>query len=53
MYLLAFDVYPVEPARKNDPIRLLQNVIFSPHRAGALDVVFKEMGDIVIHRYRP
>ena len=42
------DVYPIEPVKKNDPIRKLKNVIFSPHRAGALDVVFKEMGDIVI-----
>ncbi len=42
------DVYPVEPVEKKDPIRKLQNVIFSPHRAGALDVVFKEMGEIVI-----
>ena len=41
------DVYPVEPVEKKDPIRKLQNVIFSPHRAGALDVVFKEMGEIV------
>jgi len=42
------DVYPLEPVKKNDPIRKLKNVIFSPHRAGALDVVFKEMGEIVI-----
>ena len=34
--------------KKKDPIRKLQNVIFSPHRAGALDVAFKEMGEIVI-----
>ena len=26
----------------------LKNVIFSPHRAGALDVAFKNMGEIVI-----
>ena len=44
----AIDVYPIEPVLKNDPIRKLHNVIFSPHRAGALDVVFKEMGQIVI-----
>ena len=42
------DVYPLEPVKKSDPIRKLRNVIFSPHRAGALDEVFKEMGEIVV-----
>ncbi len=42
------DVYPKEPFPKNDPIRKLKNIIFSPHRAGALDIVFKQMGEIVI-----
>ena len=42
------DVYPSEPVKKNDPIRKLHNVVFSPHRAGALDAVFKDMGEIVI-----
>ena len=44
----AIDVFPVEPVPKNHKIRKLNNVIFSPHRAGALDSAFKEMGDIVI-----
>lgn len=44
----AIDVFPVEPFPKNDPFRKLDNVIFSPHRAGALDIVFKEMGEIVL-----
>ena len=44
----AIDVYPEEPFPKNNPIRKLDNVIFSPHRAGALDVVFEQMGEIVI-----
>jgi len=43
----AIDVFPVEPVKKNDPIRKLKNVILSAHRAGALDTVFKEMGNIV------
>jgi len=43
----AIDVFPMEPVKKNDPIRKLSNVIFSAHRAGALNVVFKEMGNIV------
>ena len=44
----AIDVYPKEPFQKNDPLRKLKNIIFSPHRAGALDVVFKNMGELVI-----
>ncbi len=44
----AIDVYPVEPFPKNEPLRKLKNVIFSPHRAGALDQVFKDMGEIVV-----
>ena len=43
----AIDVFPKEPVDKNDPIRKLKNVIFSAHRAGALDAVFKQMGEIV------
>ena len=44
----AIDVFPIEPFPKNHKIRKLKNVIFSPHRAGALDSAFKEMGDIVL-----
>ncbi len=44
----AIDVFPIEPVPKSHKIRGLTNVIFSPHRAGALDSAFKEMGDIVI-----
>ena len=44
----AIDVFPEEPFSKTDPLRKLKNVIFSPHRAGALDQVFKEMGKIVL-----
>ena len=43
----AIDVFPIEPVDKNDPIRKLSNVIFSAHRAGALNIVFKNMGKIV------
>ncbi len=44
----AIDVFPIEPVPKSHKIRRLTNVIFSPHRAGALDSAFKEMGDIVL-----
>lgn len=43
----ALDVFPVEPVHKKDPIRKLENVLFSAHRAGALSSTFTEMGDIV------
>ncbi len=42
------DVFPIEPFPKNHKMRKLKNVIFSPHRAGALDFAFKEMGELVI-----
>ena len=32
---------------KNDPIRRQKNILFSSHRAGALNSVFFEMGEIV------
>jgi len=44
----AIDVFPKEPFPQNDPLRKLKNVIFSPHRAGALDIAFKNMGEIVV-----
>ena len=44
---VATDVFPQEPVPKNDPIRKQKNILFSAHRAGALDCVFFEMGEIV------
>ena len=44
---VATDVFPEEPVKKNDPIRKEKNILFSAHRAGALDSVFFEMGEIV------
>ena len=44
----AIDVFPEEPFPKNSKLRKLPNVLFSPHRAGALDIAFKEMGEIVL-----
>ena len=44
----AIDVFPNEPVSLTDPFRKLKNVIFSPHRAGALNSAFKEMGEIVL-----
>lgn len=44
----ASDVYPEEPLGLNHPMRKLENFILSAHRAGALDVAFKQMGKMVL-----
>jgi phosphoglycerate dehydrogenase-like enzyme len=46
--LFATDVFPKEPVTKNDPIRKVKNVLFSAHRAGALESAFFNMGNIVL-----
>ena len=44
----ASDVYPEEPLPADHPVRKLKGFIRSAHRAGALDVAFKRMGDMVL-----
>ena len=44
----AIDVFPEEPFPKNNKFRKLSNVLFSPHRAGAIQSAFTEMGEIVV-----
>jgi phosphoglycerate dehydrogenase-like enzyme len=44
----ASDVYPQEPLAHDHPVRTLDNFILSAHRAGAMDVAFKDMGRMVI-----
>jgi phosphoglycerate dehydrogenase-like enzyme len=44
----ASDVYPVEPLALDHPVRKLDGFILSAHRAGALDVAFKDMGRMVL-----
>lgn len=44
----ASDVFPEEPLPADHPVRFLPNFIRSAHRAGALDVAFKRMGDMVL-----
>tara|TARA_B100000700_G_scaffold38880_1_gene38891 strand:- start:1116 stop:2138 length:1023 start_codon:yes stop_codon:yes gene_type:complete len=44
----ATDVFPDEPVKKNDPIRKVKNILFSAHRAGALESAFFNMGNIVL-----
>ena len=44
----ASDVFPDEPLPLDHPVRALPGFIRSAHRAGALDMAFKQMGDMVL-----
>lgn len=44
----ASDVFPEEPLAKDHPVRSLPGFLRSAHRAGALDIAFKRMGDMVL-----
>jgi phosphoglycerate dehydrogenase-like enzyme len=44
----ASDVYPEEPLSQDHRVRGLENFILSAHRAGALEVAFKDMGRMVL-----
>ena len=44
----ASDVFPEEPLAADHPVRSLKGFLRSAHRAGALDVAFKRMGDMVL-----
>lgn len=46
--LAASDVFPEEPLGRDHPVRGLKGFLRSAHRAGALDVAFKRMGDMVL-----
>lgn len=45
---VATDVFPVEPLPKEDSIRSVPNILFSPHRAGALTLALNEIGERVL-----
>ncbi len=45
---VATDVFPVEPLPVDDPIRRVPNMLFSPHRAGALEFALREIGTRVL-----
>lgn len=45
---VATDVFPVEPLPEDDPIRRTPNMLFSPHRAGALEFALREIGTRVL-----
>jgi phosphoglycerate dehydrogenase-like enzyme len=44
----ASDVFPQEPLALDHPVRGLKGFIRSAHRAGALDVAFTQMGEMVL-----
>ena len=44
----ASDVYPQEPLALDHPVRSLKGFLRSAHRAGALDIAMKRMGDMVL-----
>ncbi|MEP3279274.1 MAG: hydroxyacid dehydrogenase [Stappiaceae bacterium] len=44
----ASDVYPDEPLPVDHRVRSLDGFLRSAHRAGALDIAFKQMGDMVL-----
>ena len=44
----ASDVYPIEPLPADHRARRLDGFLNSAHRAGALDIAFKQMGDMVL-----
>lgn len=46
--LAASDVFPEEPLPADHPVRTTPGFLRSAHRAGALDMAFKAMGDMVL-----
>nr|WP_272214611.1 hydroxyacid dehydrogenase [Marinicella sp. W31]MDC2880237.1 hydroxyacid dehydrogenase [Marinicella sp. W31] len=44
----ASDVFPDEPLQMDHPARSARGLLRSAHRAGAIDVAFKHMGDMVL-----
>jgi len=44
----ASDVFPEEPMPPGHPVRRLPGLLRSAHRAGALDVAFRRMGEMVL-----
>jgi phosphoglycerate dehydrogenase-like enzyme len=44
----ASDVFPSEPLPADHPVRSLPGFLLSAHRAGALDIAFKRMGEMLL-----
>ena len=48
----ALDVFPREPFDKTHPLRTLDNVILSAHRAGSLSSAYRLMGEMIVDDLR-
>jgi phosphoglycerate dehydrogenase-like enzyme len=48
----AVDVFPQEPFAKRHPLRKLDNVILSAHRAGSLAETYRLMGEMILDDLR-
>lgn len=46
---VASDVFPKEPVAKHDRLRQAENVIWSPHRAAAVEGGRHPIGDMIVH----
>jgi len=44
----ALDVFPEEPLGRRHPLRRLENVILSAHRAGSLPAAYRLMGEMLV-----
>jgi phosphoglycerate dehydrogenase-like enzyme len=44
----ATDVFPAEPVAPDDPVRRLEGLLLSPHRAGGLREAFLEIGRLAV-----
>jgi phosphoglycerate dehydrogenase-like enzyme len=46
-FMVAIDVWPIEPLPSDSPFRELENVILSTHRAGGIPSAFASIGEMV------
>ncbi len=44
----ATDVFPEEPVPKDSPLRKVPNILFSAHRAGALETALQQIGSLAL-----
>ena len=47
-----FDVFAVEPLDKNSPLRILDNLVMTPHLGAATDEAQYRVGEMVIHQLK-
>jgi phosphoglycerate dehydrogenase-like enzyme len=47
-FLAAVDVWPAEPVAPDDPVRRLEGMLLSAHRAGGIEAAFHTIGEMVV-----